>query len=177
MFSYILSEKLERLDTAYPVIKETVPKSSLGYATNNKYPEFPPLMSDGRSITASWQPEAVINDDLILSNNIKSNWQYRKYLTQNAKDIMEYNFRESSNDVGYYKRPIDLPNMQSNLVSNMNTTPYNFSSIHDTTKPFGYQNSDLKELYLSRERLDSRKIAPEITQAELLEKYGVPLRR
>jgi len=165
MFSYPQYEKLE---SAYPVIKETVPQSSLGYATNNKYPQFPPLMSDGRSVTASWQPEALINDDLIQSNNIRSNWQYRRYLTNNSKDIMEYNFRESSTDVGYFKRPIDLPNIQSNAVFNMNGTPYNFSSIMDKTKPFGYQTSDLKEIYLSREQLDARKISPVITQADLL---------
>jgi hypothetical protein len=165
MFSYPYYEKIE---SAYPVIKETIPKSSLGYATNNKYPEFPPLMSDGRAITASWQPESSINDDLIQSNNLRSNWQYRKYLTNNAKDIMEYNFRESSNDVGYYKRPIDLPNIQSNAVSNMNGIPHNFSSILDQSKPFGYQTSDLKEMYLSREQLDARKISPVITQADLI---------
>jgi hypothetical protein len=165
MFSYSQPEKLE---SAYPVIKESIPRSSLGYATNNKYPEFPPLMSDGRSITASWQPEALINEDLIQSNNIRSNWQYRKYLTSNAKDIMEYNFRESSNDIGFYKRPIDLPNMQSNLVSNMSGTPYNFNSVLDNSKPFGYQSSDLKELYLSRQQLDARKISPVITQDDLI---------
>ena len=168
MFSYSLSEKTEKLDSAYPVIKETVPRSSLGYATNNKYPEFPPLMSDGRSITTTWQPEAVINDDLIQSNNLRSNWQYRKYLTNNAKDIMEYNFRESCNDVGYYKRPIDLPNMQSNKAVSLSGTPYNFTSILDQSKPFGYQNSDLKEMYLSREQLDARKISPVITQSDLI---------
>jgi hypothetical protein len=165
MFSY---NQPENLESAYPVIKETIPSSSLGYATNNKYPEFPPLMSDGRSITASWQPEALINDDLIQSNNIRSNWQYRRYLTNNAKDIMAYNFRESSTDNGYYKRPIDLPNMQSNLVSNMNGVPYNFNSILDKSKPFGYQTSDLKEMYLSREQLDARKISPVITQDDLI---------
>uniref|UniRef100_A0A6C0JKG7 Uncharacterized protein n=1 Tax=viral metagenome TaxID=1070528 RepID=A0A6C0JKG7_9ZZZZ len=165
MFSDIQPQPI---DCAYPVIKETIPRSSLGYATNNKYPEFPPLMSDGRSVTATWQPESTINDDLIQSNNIRSNWQYRKYLTQNAKDIMSYNFRESSNDVGYYKRPIDLPNMQSNNVSNMNGTPYLFKSVLDNSKPFGYQSTNLKELYLSREQLDSRKISPVITQDDLV---------
>jgi hypothetical protein len=62
----------EKIDSAYPIIKETIPLSSRGYHTNNKYPEFPPLMSDGRSVVASWQPEATINADLIQSNNIKS---------------------------------------------------------------------------------------------------------
>ena len=75
----------EEIDSAYPIIKETVPLSARGYHTNNKYPEFPPLMSDGRSIVASWQPEATTNADLIQNNNIESNWEYRKYLINSAK--------------------------------------------------------------------------------------------
>jgi hypothetical protein len=39
------------------------------------------------------------------------------------------------------------------------------------------KESDLKELYLSRERLESRKVAPEMTQAELMEKYGITLKK
>ena len=157
----------EPLSCAYPIIKETVPQSALGYNTNNKYPQFPPLMSDGRSVTASWQPESSINADLIESNGITSNWQYRRFLTHNAKQIMEYNFRESSNDVGYYKRPVDLPSMQSNTVSDLYKSPYAFTSVLDRTKPFGHSNSDLKELYLSREQLNARKIAPVITKDQL----------
>jgi hypothetical protein len=38
--------------------------------------------------------------------------------------------------------------------------PYLYKSYEDTTKPIGYQNSDLKELYLSREQLDANRIAP-----------------
>lgn len=152
---------------AFPVIKETVPQSALGYNTNNKYPQFPPLMSDGRSVTASWQPEAAINADLIESNGITSNWQYRKFLTHNAKQIMEYNFRESSNDIGYYKRPADLPSMQSDKVSVLYKSPYVYSSVLDRAKPFGHSSSDLKELYLTREQLNARKIAPSISQSQL----------
>jgi len=154
------------IDCAYPVIKETIPASSLGYQTNNKYPDFPPLMSDGRSVTAAWQPEASINADLIDRNNIKSNWQYRKFLTENSKEIMEYNFRESSSDVGYYMRPIDIPSIQSNTISGNVITPYLFSSVTDKTRPEGYSTSDMKELYLSREQLEARKIAPAIPQTQ-----------
>jgi hypothetical protein len=159
----------EKIECAYPIIKETVPKSSLGYASNNKYPEFPPLMSDGRSIIGSWQPESTENANLIESNGIKTNWEYRSYLTKNSKDILEYNFRESCNDAGYFKRPIDIPSIQSNVVSNIGT-PFSFSSIIDDKRPVGYEQSDLKDLYLSREQLDARKIAPMITQDELLKK-------
>jgi hypothetical protein len=153
----------QHIDSAFPVIKETVPASALGYNTNNKYPEFPPLMSDGRSITASWQPEAVMNADLKQRNGIESNWQYRQFLTQNAKPIMEYNFRNSSNDIGYYVRHEDLPNIQSgNIVDFVSNMPYLYNSPMDTNKPLGYSDTDLKQLYLSREELESRKIAPVI---------------
>lgn len=159
----MFSNTPETLQSAYPIIKETVPQSSLGYNTNNKYPQFPPLMSDGRSVTATWQPESIINADLIQSNGIKSNWQYRRYLTKNSQEIMEYNFRESSNDVGYYKRHNDLPNMQSNKVSDINQTPYAYKSFLDETTPIGYTSSNLKENYLTREQLNARKIAPIIS--------------
>jgi len=163
----------EKLECAYPIIKETIPKSALGYATNNKYPEFPPLMNDGRSVVSGWQPESTINKDLIENNNIKSNWEYRQYLIKNSKDIMEYNFRESSTDVGYFKRPIDIPSIQSNLVQGIKNTPYQYASITDNTKPMGYETSDLKEMYLTREQLEARKVSPVVTQEYILRKqYG-----
>ena len=142
-------------------------QSHLGYNTNNKYPEFPPLMCDGRAVTASYQPESVVNQDLIHKNNIQSNWQYRKYLTENAGKIMEQNFRESCNDTGYYKRHNDLP-LNAMNQSTPSTTPFLYNSLLDAQKPFGYASSDLKDLYLSREQLDARKVSPVITQEEIL---------
>jgi hypothetical protein len=157
------------VDIAYPIIKETIPKSSLGYNTNNKYPEFPPLMNDGRSIVSSHQPEAIINNELLHRNGIQTNWQYRKYLTENSKEIMEWNFREASNDAGYFKRHTDAPiNTMDSLQSG--STPYLFNSIMDNNKPIGHASSDLKMLYLSREQLNARKISPVITQEDLLRK-------
>jgi hypothetical protein len=164
MFSY----QPEKLESAYPIIKETIPASSLGYNTNNKYPEFPPLMSDGRAVFGSWQPESILNADLLESNNIKSNWQYRRYLTKNSKEIMEYNFRESCNDAGYFKRPIDLPSMQSNSVTGFTNSPYLYKSVLDNTSVLGHDNSDLKNLYLTREQLNARKISPVVTQEEFI---------
>lgn len=149
---------------AYPVIKETVPQSERGYKTNNKYPQFPPLMSDGRSITASWQHDAVTNAKIIANNNIRSNWEYRRFLTTNANNVMEQNFRESSNDLGYNSRFATAPNIQSNEFVG-NTTPMLFSSSsYEYPQVLGYSVSDLKTNYLSREDLQSRKFSPVVTQ-------------
>jgi hypothetical protein len=144
-----------------PIVKETLPPSALGYHANNKYDEFPPLMSDGRVITASYQPEAVLNEYLLKEIGVESNWQYRQYLIKNAKEVMKYNCIQTSTDAGYIKRYTDLS------APSTHSTPYRYPSLENRNKPTGYSGGDLKELYLSREQLQSRMVAPEITQAEL----------
>ena len=139
---------------------ETLPQSSLGYHANNKYDGFPALMSDGRGINASWQPEAVLNNQILEKSGIKSNWQYRKYLTKNGLEIMKSNYIESSTDVGYTKRYGDIE-------GSTYKAPYMYKSYIDTSKPYGYDDSDLKNMYLSREQLNARMVAPVITQEEL----------
>ena len=162
MFSF---ENSEKMNCAYPTIKETIPKSSLGYNTNNKYPEFPPLMADGRAITASYQPEALLNQSIIKQNNIQSNWEYRKYLTNNAQAIMEKNFRDASNDTGYVKRFANPITEQDTALFG---TPTLYTSIFDNKNINSSQDNDLKNLYLTREQLESRKISPSITQATII---------
>jgi hypothetical protein len=124
-------------------------------------------MSDGRAITATWQPNAIANSYLIQSNSLRSNWQYREFLQKNALDIMKQNFEESSNDSGYYKRPVDLPSIQSNQIQQSHINPARYSSVLDTNPVLGSTNSDLKVAYLTREQLDARKVSPIITQSEL----------
>jgi len=140
------------VDCAFPVIKETIPASRLGYDSNNVYAGFPPLMADGRAVIASYQPDAVVNQQLIHDNGIKSNWEYRAYLQKNAKHVMETNFRAASNDVGYYDRWIDYK-MHSGQ-------PVLYTSMTDGRRPEFYEDSDLKQTYLSREQLDAMKMAP-----------------
>ena len=154
------------LAAAYPVDNMNdlvIPRSTLGYGANTVYPGFPPLMSDGRAIVASDQPESVLNNALLKEAGIQSNWEYRKYLTNQAKDIMRYNYRESANDLGYFKRYNDTETGYS--------VPYVYPSFISQDKPTGYVSSDLKSTYLSREQLQAQRVAPVITQNELL-KYG-----
>ena len=168
MFSYPLQQS-ESVNCAFPVIKETVPRSRLGYATNNVFPEFPPLMSDGRSLIATYQSETDTNAITIKSNGIKSNWQYRNYLIDNGESIMRENFREACNDVGYFER---FSPSTADGKEKIKSAPYMYSSYMDGAKPQGYANSDLKDMYLSREQLNSRRVAPTLTQDQLL-KMGV----
>lgn len=155
MFSFAYNSA--NLDCAYPVIKETVPQSALGYNTNNLYSQFPPKMADGRSAISSWQPESATNNQLLKNNDIKSNWEYRKYLTQHGNQVMEYNFRATCNDTGYFIPPLDVGSGEN---SHSKKVPYTYTSFTDMSKPDGYQDSDLKHMYLSREQLNSRKVAP-----------------
>jgi hypothetical protein len=53
--------------------------------------------------------------------------------------------------------------------------PFVFASVFDNSQPFGYESSDLKNYYLSRQQLQARMIAPVITQHELLTRgYPAP---
>jgi hypothetical protein len=152
MYSFLNRDKVnfdvskgQMVSLAFPA-QEDLPPSSYGYHTNNVYQGFPPLMADARSLIASWQPESYTNDKLIRDNGIQSNWQYRQYLTQNATSIMKQNFSESANDIGYH----DI----------------NASGMSSRPLP---PSSDLKELYMSREDLQSRRIAPVLTQDQMLQ--------
>jgi len=163
MFSYPLQNS-QSVNSAFPIIRETLPRSQLGYGTNNVYPEFPPLMADGRSLIASYQPESAVNATIIKDNNIKSNWQYRKFLTENSEHILKQNFLAACNDVGYFQRftPEEIDRKDT-----VKSSPYMYNSFSDTAKPTGYVNSDLKDLYLSREQLNAKKFVPSFSSNEI----------
>jgi hypothetical protein len=123
---------------------------------NNLYQDMPPIMNDGRNY-ASWQPEAIINSKIQKQEGIKSNWEYRKYLQNNAQNIMKFNYMDAVNASG--NNPTSYTNNQSS-----SNTPFVFQSTHDKRTPnYGYNNSDLKNQYLTREQLNARMIAPSIS--------------
>jgi len=142
LFSYPQPESVQ---CAFPVIKETLPASSLGYSTNNLYPGFPPKMADGRALIASHQPEAVLNTTLMQQNQIKSNWQYRRYLTENANDIMQQNFKEACNDMGYQERLTPAERGDWGPITGSGPSHKPPANV-----------SDLKQLFLSRDDPESR---------------------
>ncbi len=136
--------------------------------SNNIHNNFPPIMKDGRNY-AEWQPGAVINERIRKEAHITSNWEYRKYLCNNADTIIKHNQVNACDDclatVSQYN---PMSNTGNKGPHTNNNTPYLYKSVSDTSMPFGYENSDLKNLYLGDVQLQSRLVTPVITQAELI---------
>lgn len=165
--------EVQNIAVVHPTAQELHP-SSRGYVANNIYPGFPPLMSDGRALIASWQPEAVENNHLLKSSGVESNWEYRKYLTHNAQSIIQHNFAEAANDCGYTDLGVKRGDYSGFLpifagLPKTISPPAQYNSYIQPEQAFGKFESDLKANYLSREQLASRTVTPVITQAELLQ--------
>lgn len=163
----------QQIAVVHPVAQD-LPKSAQGYTTNNVYPGFPPIMDDSRALIASWQPDAILNQSLLQSSGVKTNWEYRKFLTENAGDIMRRNFAEAANDTGYYIQERH-PTLNKGFVpifssmSKKHADPSKYESFTQPEREFGQFESDLKTNYLSREQLQARMSTPVITQDQLLQ--------
>jgi hypothetical protein len=125
--------------------------------SNNLHFNFPPIMDDGRTYT-SWVPGSAINDQLRSQNNIDSNWTYRQFLMHNSTQIMDGNLQQCFAQSGY-------SNLYGQTVSN---SPFLYSTVADKSQPYGYEGSDLKNLYLSRNDLQSRMVAPIVSQDQFI---------
>jgi hypothetical protein len=119
-------------------------------------------MTDGRNFSG-WQPGNAVNDSIRRAENIKTNWDYRRYLTTNADQIMNINRIDAVNMSGHGQVEVNAYEQD-----NQRNVPFMYSSVMDKREPFGYVTSDLKDVYLSREALQSRMVAPEITQEQIL---------
>ena len=125
--------------------------------SNNLHFNFPPIMEDGRTFS-SWVPGSAINDQLRAQHNIDSNWEYRQFLMHNSTNVMETNLEQCFNQSGY-------SNLYGQSVSN---SPFLYATVADKSQPYGYEDSDLKNIYLSRNDLQSRMISPVVTQDQIL---------
>ena len=122
-------------------------------------------MADGRNF-ADWQPGAVINERIRQAEHIQTNWQYRKYLTEQADQIIKYNQLAACDEC--CACPARYGTNQP--ISN---SPYLYKSCGEKTQPYGYTNSDLKNLYLNEFQLQARMVTPILTQAQLFQQ-GFP---
>jgi len=123
---------------------------------NNTYYTMEPQQKFQGTNYSSWQPEALINNNILVDTGISSNWQYRKYMQQNANQIMKYNSMESIYTSG--NNPYTILNKKPT-----NKSPYLYASIYDTNNPiYGFRNSDLKQDYMTKQQMQARMISPSI---------------
>ena len=94
------------------------------------------------------------NNMIRRAEGINASWKYRKYLQNNANMIIEYNKTLVMNEY-------DAANHYSNNQHSANI-PFLYRSCLETTQPFGYENSDLKQAYLAKKQAQCMKRAPEI---------------
>lgn len=127
--------------------------------SNNIHMGFPALMSDGR-LYANWESSCESNNALKEKEGIKNNYDYRQYLIKNGSSVMSKNTMAACDNCCACKE-----NFNKTIRAN---EKYIFKSCSDKTMPFGYENSDLKNMYLSRQELESRMAAPILTQSQYL---------
>lgn len=133
--------------------------------SNNIHFDFPPIMTDGRNYT-TWQPGAAINEAIRKEQNIKTNWQYRKYLVENADTIIK------NNQLAACDQCCACP-AYDKIIQKTTNSPFLYKSCLDNRQPYGYENSDLKKEYLSKYQLQARMVTPVMTQAQLIQN-GIP---
>ncbi len=138
--------------------------------SNNIHFDSPPIMNDGRNFS-KWQPAAVMNNEIRASENIKTNWNYRNYLVNNAEKIIGYNQREACDECSSCPPQYSDPNLTPlhvNELNNSKNTPFLYTSSSDNSAPFGYESSNLKNIYLKDHELQARMIAPVLSQEQYL---------
>lgn len=101
-----------------------------------------------------------------MSETFSSNYDYRQFLIKNANKIMKYNLLSTCD-----KTDTIIPVDNYKTIENNYQNPYLYRTLRDNYKPKFYEDSDLKQLYISREELNNRLHTPIITQDELLRKH------
>ena len=126
-------------------------------ATNNIHYKYPAMMDDGNLYT-DWNSACKSNNQLKKNAGITDNYEYRQWLINNSNSIIRQNQESANQDtcVNIFPKFTDR------------NSKYIFRNCNDTTKPFGYENSDLKNLYLSKEKLQEKLTAPIMSQHDLI---------
>ena len=126
--------------------------------SNNIDKSSPARMDDGRFFT-NYNLYYESEPSYKTSLNVGTNHEYRKYLVNNTEYIMRRNRQVYCDHCCHCESKPD---------SVLNPTKYLYKSCTDHTTPYGYESSDLKNIYLSRQGLNSRLYAPMVSQDKLL---------
>jgi hypothetical protein len=113
---------------------------------NNSHANMPGVVSDGRLFT-NYTSDAIIGDRIKQENGLKSNEEYRRFLVQNTESIMKHNYDHMAND---NKTQYQHDQYQYGQ-------PHLYKSVQEDTKPYGYEDTMSKQMYLTRQQLDDKK--------------------
>ena len=119
--------------------------------SNNIHFNFPPLMNDSRNVS-NYKPGSLLDENLKKQAYIVTTSDYRLYLQKNANNIIKNNQLNACDECNHCSFNIN--------EQGPNGSPYIFDSILSNDQPYGYENSDLKNVYLSRQQLDAKLQAP-----------------
>ena len=145
--------------------------SNLGYHSNNRYDGFPPLMSDGRSIVANGKSEPLEHNALLKKQGMTNNAQYRDYMIKNAKQIMMSEYRNASNDTGFSEEGRFADYLLASVAPVAKAKDSKQLPVKGNqggqgpTDRITYKQSDLKDIYLTREQLFERRNYPSFKTA------------
>ena len=126
--------------------------------SNNIHFNVAPMMSDSRMFTM-YNPACNSNTELRNNLNITNNYDYRQWLIKNGTTIRNKNFQSAKNENS------ECIEAAQHVKTN---GKYLFQDCADNSRPFGYETSDLKNLYLTRNALQSRTNPHILTQEQLL---------
>ena len=112
--------------------------------SNNIYSNFESLMSDSRKFT-DYSSEYNVENKLRNELKIHNNTEYRHYLQNNSNKIISNNQVKACNSCSYcqYTENFEVTEKDYIFRGNLQKNPN-----------FGYNNSDLKNIYLSREKIN-----------------------
>ena len=129
---------------------------------NNIHHDQPAMMSDGKYFTL-YNPACDLNNKIQHKNGIKSNYEYRQFMINNGISIMNRNTKLFCGENAECLHKCSNPTT---------STKYLFKNLQDNSTPYGYESSDLKNLYTGRQQLNNSFIAPIVTQDELLKMFS-----
>jgi hypothetical protein len=121
-----------------PLYDLITPLNSIDTTLLNTF--YVPETGPNQNNASYWQPYSGLNNALRKQEGIQSNWAYRKFMTQNAVGIMNYNTTEAQQALGL---------------------PIRFHSADSISQSFN-SNSDLKRSFVEREKIQARKVAPSL---------------
>jgi hypothetical protein len=113
---------------------------------NNQTVNMPGVVSDGRLFT-NYNSDACVAESIKKMNGLKSNEEYRRFLVQNTEEIMKHNYSQMARE-----NTTSYSHEQFNYGQ-----PHLYKSIQDDSKPHGYEDTEVKQMYLSRQQLDDKK--------------------